>query len=215
MTCSPEKDDDAFSENGARESLDAYVESGICFGFEGWQGCCERELGAGETLCVRCKEVEQSYLNEAEEIFQRERRQRAGLFNDEEKDSIRENLDSNELVSFDQKCSIAEFVHGIKVALRSGADFLLAELKEDPALLDHAANVIAWHENRFTTVRELMDECESHQAGVRICEDWTLETARRVSVLMRSLHKTPGRALTVYAKHCGFLETSDELAALN
>lgn len=194
--------------NDQRESRETYIENGLCFGFEGWQGCCERELDPGKMLCTRCEELAQAYSDEAEEILRREHRHQAGLFSDEEKEIIRESLNSNELAKFDQKCVIAEFLEGLKVSTRSVVDYLLAELREDPALQDHAARVTAWHCGRFITVCELMDECEAHHASSLIYEAWAWETAQRARDLIRKLHGTPARALTVYAKHRGVFEVS-------
>lgn len=89
----------------------------------------------------------------------------------------------------------------------SRVDFLLAEFMDDANLSDCAANVLIWRDGRFSTVRELVDQCASHNWNRLIYEAWAWETGHRIRSLIRKVDVTASRALEVYAQRNGYFET--------
>lgn len=164
--------DDSSHYLGGRESGMTYIANGLCFGFEAYEGACERELEPGHTLCSRCTEVEQAYRDDAEEDARRKRRWRLGLFTDEEKEIVRETLNDAERFEFDQKCAMAEFLEGLRTCVRSQAEFVLADIREDPDMLNVAAAVTLWRNGRFQTVKDIVDQCANHRWNAAIYEMW-------------------------------------------
>jgi len=87
--------------------------------FESHEGACERDLAPGDTLCTRCRDLAEAYREDAEEDARCERRRRAGLYTDEEKEIIRDTLSEAECFEFDQDCMMAEYLDGLRTRLRS------------------------------------------------------------------------------------------------
>jgi hypothetical protein len=137
------EEDELYYRSG-REHPQTYIENGLCFGFEGWRGICDRELASGKTLCSRCADLAQAYAEEYAEISERQRRWDAGLFEDWEKQEMREGLNASERFEFDRRCSITEFQDAFAQYLRSHSAFILAALRDDPLVDDFAASVAVW-----------------------------------------------------------------------
>ncbi|MBS0417953.1 MAG: hypothetical protein JSR66_09585 [Proteobacteria bacterium] len=89
---------------------------------------------------------------------------------------------------------------------RSQSTFILSEFKADEDLVERAGDVVVYREGRFTSVRELVDACASHNWNGTIYEAWVWETAQRVHALMRRLDAISGRALRLYAEHLDYYE---------
>lgn len=206
MNDSSTNDDDSCFYRGGREPRSTYIENGLCFGFEAHEGACERELDPGQTLCTRCRELARAYREDAAEMHRREQRRRAGIFTDEEKEIIREELTPAECFEFDQRCAASEYMQGLRTCLRSQSNFALAELREDPLTPYLAAAVKFWRDGRFQTVNEVIDECANHQWNRCVYELWVLETARRVRHVIHQLNGLAASALTMYAKHIDYYD---------
>lgn len=209
-------DGDDDHSRGVRASRETYLENGICRGVEAHEGECERELDRGQTLCARCNEIVQGNLDEAVEILLRhDRRRRAGIFTDEEKETAREALTSDQYFEFDQDCAMSEYIQELRVALRSQSIFVLAELKygqDDLILLPQlAAEVQFWRDDRFQTVYDVIEDCAAYHLKRRDYEAWALETGRRVDEVTAQTGALAASALTVYASQVNYDHMDYEL----
>lgn len=189
------------SRYGGRESPATYRFFRICFGFEAYEGACERDLEPGQTLCARCEALAHAYRDQAQDEERQHCPRKAGLFSDEEKEILRENLTPAECFEFDQQCAASEYLDALTTCLRSQSDFALAELRQDPRTPDLAAEVMVWRRDRFQTVKEIIDECQKHDWNRTIYELWVLETARRVRQSIRQLGGIGAIALTEYSRY--------------
>ena len=91
--------------------------------------------------------------------------------------------------------------------IRSHATFVLAELDQDQALLNEVApEVLVWRKSQFTSVADLVRECESHRFGGLVYEAWVWETGNRVHALVNRLDPIPAAALIHHAKHLDYYD---------
>lgn len=98
------------------------------------------------------------------------------------------------------------YIEALTKLLRSHADFLLAELGFRGDSVERAGNVIVCCDNRFASIRELVDACAAHTWNGLIYEAWVWETAHRVCQLMQSIDPTSARALKLYAQYVGYYD---------
>jgi hypothetical protein len=91
-------------------------------------------------------------------------------------------------------------------ALRSQTDYLIAEHAKDACLHERAAEMTIWRDGRFISVRELVDQCASHNWNGLIYEAWVFQTACRVHDLIRTLDETVARAVKLRAQQLDYYE---------
>ena len=83
-------------------------------------------------------------------------------------------------------------------------EFLLAELKDSPALEHYAARVLVWRDARFFAIPELIELCEAHGWNATIYEAWVWEAENRLYEMKGTLDQTAARAFDLVAASRGY-----------
>lgn len=104
-----------------------------------------------------------------------------------------------------------QWLSDLRNLLRLHAEFFEATQREAHDLNERAADLIVWHEGRFQTVRELVDECANHNWNGMIYEAWVWETSNRVHRLIATLgveNDVAVRAIELHARQLEYFDAS-------
>lgn len=109
------------------------------------------------------------------------------------------------------------WVQEMHAALRSAADFVIAQISHAPDVIEIAGRVLCAPEGRFISVATIEKQCCSHGWNSMIYEAWLWERRNQVLDTAKKLTSYEREALLLYAESQESLNIShtDAYAAIN